>query len=169
MLDRVKQYAKGFLWFFLASLGVGVAHAVADRIQPLRDLGVYFDTHPTVTLALVSLAIGLAVTGVVTLIASPFVFRLPRTSAKRPRNEISLAQVKAAWRRRGWESGEWRLFGALMAGLLLLLSGVFGLAFVVGPPLVKLVSLAVLLFLVVRLPWSLWRAASSDRPRRSPE
>jgi len=67
--------------------------------------------------------------------------------------------VKEAFRSGAWlRDAAWRSFLLMIAGALLWLYGGFGIAIVLGPPAVKIIVGTVLLYLSLRLIWSMWRA-----------
>lgn len=68
--------------------------------------------------------------------------------------DIKEAFHSGAW----WRDPVWRRFLLMIAGALLWLYGGFGIALVLGPPAVKLIVSAALLYVSVRLFWSVWRA-----------
>ena len=70
----------------------------------------------------------------------------------RAHNEVSFAEIKAAWHARAWGySPRWRRLFVTMAGGLLLFFGVFGIPLVVGPAWVKLIVGAAMLFAATKL------------------
>ncbi len=71
----------------------------------------------------------------------------------------SFSDIKAAFRSGvWWRDPGWRRFLLMIAGALLWLYGGFAIAFVLGPPAVKLIFGATLFYVSVRLSWSVWRA-----------
>jgi hypothetical protein len=67
--------------------------------------------------------------------------------------------AKEAFRTGAWlRDAGWRSFLLMVAGALLWLYGGFGIAIVLGPPAVKLIVAATMLYFSARLICSMWRA-----------
>jgi hypothetical protein len=153
---------------------------LGELLPPLRALDAYLSNHPTVKEGLTILAGGMALLGTLTLALTQF---LP--APRRPRGmgeaevqappmeleesrgsgwqtfagEASFAAMKAAWRRRSWRyHRRWRDLFVMMGGACLLLIGLFGLFFVIGPPGIKLLALLVVAYAVGMTVWAFWRA-----------
>jgi len=69
-------------------------------------------------------------------------------------HDIKEAFRSGAW----WRDSAWRCFLLMLAGALLWLCGGFGIALVLGPPAVKLIFGVVLIYVAIRLSWSIWQA-----------
>ena len=68
-------------------------------------------------------------------------------------------QIKNALRSGEWlRDAGWRRFLLSFAAGMLWVFGGFGIAFVLGPPAVKLIVGATLIYVFVRLAWAFWRA-----------
>jgi hypothetical protein len=71
----------------------------------------------------------------------------------------SFRDIKEAFRSGAWwHDPAWRRFLLVVTGAMLWLYGAFGIAFVLGPPAIKLIFGAALLYVTVRLAWSFWQA-----------
>jgi hypothetical protein len=71
----------------------------------------------------------------------------------------SFRDIKEALRSGVWRHDPaWRRFLLMAAAALLWLYGAFAIAFVLGPPAIKLIVGAVLLYVTGRLTWSFWQA-----------
>jgi len=78
---------------------------------------------------------------------------------RRGDDSFRLTDLKAAWRNGMiWRDAEWRRRLVTMIGALLLVLGIFGVLIVVGPPWIKVLLAAALLYASVRLCWGMWRA-----------
>ena len=74
-------------------------------------------------------------------------------------DEASLSAVKAAWRQRAWRtSPRWLRFFLMLVGGLFITIGLFGYFAVIGPPVVKLLAAAALVYAGVRTAWAFRRA-----------
>lgn len=82
-----------------------------------------------------------------------------RAMGQQVENSNSVRQIKDAFRSGEWlHNAEWRRFLLSFAAGMLWVFGGFGIAFVLGPPAVKLIVGAALLYVSVRLSWAIWRA-----------
>jgi hypothetical protein len=171
-------------WF----LFVACAIAFAPNISPLERFSDYLRQHPQPYLGIATgmtvLGIGLFITvGFVTACrdgrrmtdaeakkyagASP---RVPSYSVYRGyfrgkavgqqvENSNNFRDIKSAFRSGAWRHDRaWRRFLLMAAGALFWLYGGFGIALLLGPPAVKVIVGAALLYVSVRLSWSIWRA-----------
>ena len=82
-----------------------------------------------------------------------------RAAGRQVEGASDFSAIKEAFRSGAWwRDAAWRSFLSMIAGALLWLYGGFGIALVLGPPAVKLIVGTVLLYLSIRLTWSMWRA-----------
>jgi len=82
-----------------------------------------------------------------------------RAAGREFRGTASFAEIKEAVRSGAWvrEPG-WRPLFAGLLGLALAIYGMFGYFFVIGPPLVKLMTGGALAYATARTIWGFWRA-----------
>ena len=74
-------------------------------------------------------------------------------------NSNSFQQIKEAFRNGDWfRNAEWRRFLLSFAAGMLWVGGGFGIAFVLGPPAVKLIVGVTMIYVVMRLGLAFWRA-----------
>ena len=74
-------------------------------------------------------------------------------------NSNSFRQIKHAFRSGEWlRDAGWRRFLLSFAAGMLWVFGGFGIAFVLGPPAIKLIVGAALIYVFMRLTWAFWRA-----------
>ena len=172
------------VWFVF----VACAIAFAPSIAPLRQLSDDLRQHPQpylgITIAMTAIGIGLFIAvGIEAALRSGrrmtdaeaqayagagprgpnYAFYRGRFRGKAVGQQVesgnSFRDIKNACRSGAWwHDPAWRRFLLMVAGALLWLYGGFGIALVTGPPAVKLIVGAALLYLSVRLSWSIWRA-----------
>ena len=86
--------------------------------------------------------------------------RVPKVAVGAEVEETAtFSEIKAAFRARAWRvNGYWRRFFSMMIGALLLAIGLFGVAVVLGSPVVKLLFAGATLYATIRLLWGFARA-----------
>jgi hypothetical protein len=68
--------------------------------------------------------------------------------------EATTEEVRAAWRRRSWQSSQrWRTFFLMMLGGGLVAVGVTSLFILIGPPFIKVLMVGLAAYAVVRIAW----------------
>jgi hypothetical protein len=162
--------------------------AFAPYIAPLKQFSDDLVDHPQpylgITIAMTVIGVGLFIAvGIVTAFSSgrrmtdaqaqaysSASLRVPNytfyrgyfrgvASGRQVETANSFRDIKDAFRSGAWwRYSAWRRFLLMVAGALLWLYGGFGIAFVLGPPAIKLIVGAALLYLSARLSWSIWRA-----------
>ena len=74
-------------------------------------------------------------------------------------DEVSFREFKYAWRVQRWRADpRWRTVFAMAAGSFVMMWGLFGTAFVLSPPGLKLLVGGAPIYATVRLAWALWKA-----------
>jgi hypothetical protein len=82
-----------------------------------------------------------------------------RKAGREVRWGADFSEIKEAWKTGAWwRDPVWRPFFILLASVLLLFVGGFGLSVLLGPPAVKIIVGAMCLYAAVRLVWAFWRA-----------
>lgn len=82
-----------------------------------------------------------------------------RATGREGSEQFSLGEMKQAWRSGAWcRATVWRRRYVTGTGALLLLIGVFGLAFTFSPPPIKVLTGSALLYTLARLTWGFWQA-----------
>lgn len=121
---------------------------VGELIPPLRELEPYFAAHRATWITATAV---LSAAGVALLVGGGLHMALTAGSPAGAGDQATFAEVKAAWRSGAWRrSVRWRRLFAMAAGAALLLFGLFGLCFVVGPPGVKLLAALAVAYAVAR-------------------
>jgi len=82
-----------------------------------------------------------------------------RATGREGSDEFTLAAMKQAWRSGAWcRQTVWRRRFITATGAALLAIGIFGIAFTLGPPPIKVIVSAAMLFACAMLARGLWRA-----------
>ena len=144
MEHRLQGYAKMMIWLLGVIVLLWFLSLIVDQIQSLRDLDAYFMNHPGLTLLLNTTLVGMIFLGGLLLFLAQ---KIP--APRRP--AIEYAETPQAVVREG--SGRARplpVLLVLMLGSLLMLAGIFGFLFVIGPPLVKIICAGAFVYGLVR-------------------
>lgn len=82
-----------------------------------------------------------------------------QASGREGSESFTLRELKQAWRTGGWwRELIWRRRYIIVLGALLLAIGIFGVAFTVVPPPVKVLTGGALLYAIGMIGWGLWKA-----------
>ena len=82
-----------------------------------------------------------------------------KTAGRQADDEFSFHEMKEAWHTGAWlRNSEWRRRFITTAGGLLLVFGIFGIIFVVGPAWIKLFAGGAALYALGRTAWGFWHA-----------
>ena len=82
-----------------------------------------------------------------------------KTGGRQAHEEFSFHEMKEAWHTGAWlRNSEWRRRFVTTAGGLLLVLGIFGIIFVVGPAWIKLFAGGAALYALGRTAWGFWHA-----------
>lgn len=152
--SRLRLALKGLAGIAFPLVVYGVVRLL-DRAESLRPLDDFFDAHRRV---------GLLVTGTCAGVGfSLFMGGIVHLALASGRSEtFTVGELVSAVRSGRWlRSSRWRRRVVIVTGVALFTAGLFGLGVVTGPPGVKLLLAAALLFALVRLSWG---AASGPPP-----
>ena len=134
---------------------VFVAMVLGEMLTPLKRLDEQMGRHRGV---LVGATAGAATLGFVFFMGG-ILYRLMLSDRTEFHDAASFREVKAAWRQRAWRaSSRWRGFFVIGGGAMLMGLGLFAVFFVIGPPFVKLLVGAAVVYATVRTAWGFWRA-----------
>ncbi len=172
------------LFYALVALSI----AFAPYIAPLKRFSDDFAAHPQpylgITIGMTVVGVGLFIAvGVVTALRSgrrmtdaqaqayaSAPLRVPnytfyrgyfrgKAFGQEVENSGSFRQIKHAFRSGEWlRDAGWRRFLLSFAGGMLWVFGALGIAFVLGPPAIKLIAGAALIYEFTQLAWAFWRA-----------
>lgn len=143
-----------------------VTSALADKLPIISDLDARLAARDLLRRGLLTLTIGMCVVGGLTMLISPFAVRggvgpqqvddvqtdliQGRQAALRYSDSASWGSLRQALARDAWR-GEprWQRLLLMFAGAVLVYLGLCGLLFVLGPPLVRVLMIAMVSYAIV--------------------
>jgi hypothetical protein len=182
MFNRLQGTVRSLAGFVLMLLLAWFAYQAAQHLQPLLDLDGYLRAQALFRMVLIAGSLGFLAAGIA-LIFSPLLARVFIPTAVGDENlirpgdppleyrvalgglgasfaaETSFRAIKTALATDAWRHDRpWRLFLLSVTGVVLFVWGLLSFLFVIGPPFMKLASLLILVYLLVRTAWAFARA-----------
>jgi len=134
---------------------VFLAIVLGEALTPLKRLDEQMVRHRGV---LVGATAGAAALGFVFFMGG-VLYRLMMSDTTEFHDEASFREVKTAWRQRAWRiSSRWRGVFVIAGGAMLMGLGLFAFFFVIGPPFIKVLIGAAVVYAAIRMAWAFWRA-----------
>jgi hypothetical protein len=182
MFSRLQGTVRSVAGFVLMLLLAWFAYLAAQHLRPLLALDSYLRAQALFRIVLIAGSLGFLAAGIA-LIFSPllasvlFPVNVGDQNLIRPGDpqlryrvaldrlggsfaaETSFGAIKTALATGAWRHDRpWRLFLLSIAGVVLFVWGLLSFLFVIGPPFMKLASLLILVYLLVRTAWAFARA-----------
>jgi hypothetical protein len=178
--SRGKRF-KGWVGSLALLVGGVIAALVVAELGPVQGLCARIDAAQALHPGLIALPIVLMVAGGILMLGAQFLPapRQPAASSyealdaavpmevseererwsRSMKMEVSLEELREAWRRRSWRtSRNWRILFLMLIGAVLLSAGLALLFILIGPPWIKVLAAGLAAGVVV---WILWAFAVS--------